>query len=205
MSVKFNKNGVIQSGGLSDTSPNHEMKIKTLDDGSVWARIHWLDVSTTVEWFASDDEVAKCIDKSNRYSRMGIIDLFKTSDGVYEFMLTYPSLSSTLYNRWSQTSSPNATSVTGYTGINMAWDTNYAGGLRNANGNTYTTYKCDPNNTWFTPIGQKYSWTDTQYIPAVNDSSQTSTELWVRIDNLPRQTLLRIYDDFLTTKDFIEF
>ena len=55
------------------------------------------------------------------------VDKFKTSSGVYEFMLTYPSLSDTLYNRWTQTSSPNAGTVTGFTPITTAWSGHNAG------------------------------------------------------------------------------
>lgn len=195
--MNFHKNGIISSKGISDTAPLHDMKIKTLSDGSAWARIHWLDVTTDKTWFANASEVAKCTDKTNRYSRMGIVDLFKTSKGVYEFMLTYPSLSSTLYNRWSQTSSPNATAVTGFTAITTAWSTHNAGIRWATNGNAI--YNCDTGSTWFTS-----TWTSTQFIPAADGTSQTSTELWVRIDNLSRQTLLRIYDDSITSKDFIE-
>ena len=201
--MNFHKNGIISSKGISDTAPLHDMKIKTLSDGGAWARIHWLDVTTDKTWFANASEVAKCTDKTNRYSRMGIVDLFKTSKGVYEFMLTYPSLSSTLYNRWSQTSSPNATAVTGFTAITTAWNAHNAGIRYHYNSEKTAFYDCDSGDTWFAAIGQVKSW-GTQYIPAADGTSQTSTELWVRIDNLSRQTLLRIYDDSITSKDFIE-
>ena len=50
-----------------------------------------------------------------------------TEIGTYEFMLTYPSLSTSLYNRWTQTSSPNAGTVTGFTPITTAWSGHNAG------------------------------------------------------------------------------
>lgn len=199
--MSIGKNGVITSGGFSDTISTYDMKLKTLSDGSVWARIHWLDVSSVKSWFSNKQEVLKCIDKSNRYSRMGIVDEFKTSSGVYEFMLTYPSLSSTLYNRWRQTSSPNAENVTGFSAITTAWS-EHNFGIR-LHGTT-SIYDCDSGDTWFAPIGQMATWTDTQYIPSANGSSQTSTELWARIDTLSRQTNFKIYNDFITSKDFIE-
>ena len=109
MSVDFKKNGVATAASFGNAAaPLQEMEIKSLDDGSVWARIHYLDVSRLVEWFANKSEIMKCIDKTNRYSRMGIVDMFKQTNGTYEFMLTYPSLSATLYNRWTQTSSPHS-------------------------------------------------------------------------------------------------
>lgn len=199
MSVSFNKNGIVQSGGFNDSSPTQDMEMKVLDDGSVWARIHWLDVSTTAVFFTNASEVAKCTDKTNRYSRMGIVDEFKTSDGVYEFMLTYPSLSSTLYNRWTQTSSPNASTVTGFTAVTTAWSTHNYGIRKNG---TSTVYNCDTGSTWYAAIGQTVAYQSG--IPAANGSAQKSTELWVRTDTLPEQTQLKIYEDFITAKDFIE-
>lgn len=202
MSVQFNKNGVVSMSSFSDAAPVLDMETKVLSDGSVWARIHWLNVSTTKEWFANAAEVTKCVNKDNRYSRMGIVDLFQGENGKYEFMLTYPSLSSILYNRWTQTSSPNASSVTGFTAITTAWSTHNAGIRRPNIGSTI--YNCDTGSTWFAAIGQTATWTSTQYIPAADGSSQTSTELWVRTDTVPKQTLLKLYDNFISSKDFIE-
>ena len=102
-------------------------------------------------------------------------------DGKYEFMLTYPKLSATAYNRWSQTSSPNQSTVTGFTKINTAWNAHF-GGIRRQNGTA--VYNVDTGSTWYAAIGQKATWTSTQYIPAADGSSQTETELWVRINNL---------------------
>ena len=201
MSVQFNKNGVVSTGAFSDTAPIMEMQTKLLSDGSVWARIHWLDVTTTKAWFSNAAEVAKCIDQANRYSRMGIVDLFKDASGKYEFMLTYPRLSSTLYNRWTQTSSPNATAVTGFTAITTAWSAHNAGIRKHGSS---AVYDCDSGTTWYAPIGQMASFDSTKYIPAADGSSQTSTELWVRTDTLPRETQLKIYSDFITSNYFIE-
>lgn len=179
----------------------YEMKVKTLDDGSEWARIHWLDVSSTVEWFADANEVAYCVNKSNRYSRMGNVDEFKDANGVYEFMLTYPSLSDTLYNRWTQTSSPNETTVTGFTEITTAWSARN-GGLHFFRSEP-AIYCTDPvSDNWFGAIGQFSSWESNKYIPAANTSSQTSTELWVRIDTLPKK--LKVFKNLITANDFIE-
>lgn len=92
----IDKDGVVATGGFNDKAiPTYDMKIKALDDGSTWARIHHLDVTSDKEWFTSDTEVAKCTDKHNRYSRMGIVDKYKTGS-EYEFMLTYPSMKKTV-------------------------------------------------------------------------------------------------------------
>lgn len=164
---------------------------KALSDGSEWVRVHYLNVSQNREYFANNDEVMHCVNKDNRFSRMDIIDQFKDSKGKYEFMLTYPSLSTTLYNRWSQESSPNSNTVSGLKKITTAWN-NHFGGLRRT-GFESTLYDCDTGSTWFAPIGQKHSWTETQDIPAANDTSQTITELWARIDTLDIIPLDEIY------------
>jgi hypothetical protein len=53
------------------------MKTKVLSDGSAWARIHWLDVTNEKTWFATN-EVQFC-NASNRFSRMGLVDHFKSN------------------------------------------------------------------------------------------------------------------------------
>ena len=179
------------------------MELKTLSDGSAWARIHWLDISNTLAWFADANEVALCVNQSNRYSRMGIVDTFKSTDGYYEFMLTYPSLSSSLYNRWKQTSSANATAVTGFTKITEAWS-DHNSGIRKRDDLKRTVYDCDSGTAWFAPIGQMAGWTDTKNsIPAANTSSQTSTELWVRIDNV-KLSSCKLYSDRVECSEVIE-
>ena len=73
----INKNGVVATGGFNDKAiPTYDMKIKALDDGSTWARIHHLDLKNDKTCFANASEVAKCTNKNNRYSRMGIVNRF---------------------------------------------------------------------------------------------------------------------------------
>jgi hypothetical protein len=96
------------------------------------------------------------------------IEINDNSVGWYEFMLTYPSLSETLYNRWKQTSSPNDTSVINYIPIEIAWPAHSAG-IRRHGGNC--VYDCDSGSTWYAPIGQTAAWTEGKYIPAADGSS----------------------------------
>jgi hypothetical protein len=145
----FNKNGTVNFANLSNSVSLHEMKMKVLDDGSTWARIFYHDVTFQKTWFTSN-EVPLCLNQNNKYSRMEIVDEFKNNDGIYEFMLTYPSLSNTDYNRWTQTSSPNAGTVTGYTPVKIAW-TAHSAGIRKHGGSSY--YNCDSGSTWYAPIG----------------------------------------------------
>ena len=371
--VKFTSDGLTRTGNIAEIGPLYDMETKALDDGSTWARIHWLDVTNRKNWFANAAEVAECVNEVNRYSRMGIVDKFKgqryeitnlmkeinttnytggtvsttyrkygtalyltgtttaaevyintaftipyiqghiyygraeilqetvqggcdlywkvaeprvilgpgcsaaktwtvvsgrrtpeqvaattgadweSGDytarfdynnskvagtmwfdgfmlidltatfgagkepsqawcdanipyftgtkmieiddedyGWYEFMLTYPSLSITEYNRWKQTSSPNESTVVNYTPINIAWSA-HSNGIRKHGSNN--VYNCDSGSTWYAPIGQTATWTSEKYIPAADGTSQTSTELWVRIDNLSKLKKISIFDE----------
>lgn len=190
--IKMTSEGLVHTGAVSEVQTAFGMPMKVLSDGSAWARIHWIDVTGVNAWFANSNEVLECIDKANRFSRMGQVEQFIGSNGYYEFMLTYPRLSKTLYNRWRQTSSPNASTVTGFTSITTAWGS-HNGGLRKQGGSSL--YNCDTGSTWYAPIGQYGQWTETQYIPAADGSSQTETELWVRIDTLPDLNKISMFDN----------
>jgi hypothetical protein len=65
--------GGIVCGNLASNIPLHDMKIKILNDGSVWARILWHDVTNSKTWFTSS-EVKECLNAQNKYSRMGLVD-----------------------------------------------------------------------------------------------------------------------------------
>lgn len=100
--TSINKNGTITTGNI-DTQilPLYDMKVKTLGDGTEWARIHSLNVIKDKTFFTTA-EVTKCLDKSNRYSRMGIVDKYKSTSNDYEFMLTYPSMRKLLPSGYTQ-------------------------------------------------------------------------------------------------------
>ena len=121
------------------------------------------------------------------------IEINDSSVGWYEFMLTYPRLSSTGYNRWKQTSSPSASASVNYTPISISW-ADHAGGIRKGTGDAI--YNCDSvgTTTWYAAIGQTKGWTNNS-IPGSNGEQQTETELWVRIDTLPKLNKLSIVDN----------
>lgn len=383
--MAFYKTGQVTMGNMSNFSSIYNMLTKQLDDGSVWRRIHHLDVSTDKTFFTDANEVAECLDKGNRYSLMGIVDNFKSNmvsltnmlpqidgttgfssgytiasgteyykygkpslkitatesnneatatstgtyhlipdhtyyarveilqetkvggagmywpvaepsffgvqpisatktwtivsvvkdrpssdsdfatekdatfrldfdngkvagdmwftgvmlidlteafgagneptkawldsnipyftgtkrfnfselnTGKYEFMLTYPRLSTTLYNRWTQTSSPNETTVVNFVPITTAWSAHNAGIRKHG---TSCIYNCDSGTTWYAPIGQTVGWTDSS-IPGANSNQQFETELWVRIDLLAPNQIIEIYkQDNIVSYDFIEY
>ena len=128
-------------------------------------------------------------------------------DGYYEFLLKYPNISTTLYNRWKQTGSPHESAPGGYERITTAWR-DHAGPLRKANGDAQ--YNCDNvgSTTWYAAIGQTKGGTNGS-IPAANGSQQFKTELWVRIDDGQKKALIngqmKVYEDYLLAYDYIEF
>ena len=74
----FYKNSSIK-GALNETeAPFQGMKITTLEDGSTWGRIYWLDIYKNKTCFANAAEAEKCI-KDNRYSMMKYLDKFGNS------------------------------------------------------------------------------------------------------------------------------
>lgn len=113
----------------------------------------------------------------------GPIAANNNGEGIFEFMLTHPKISTSGYNRWTQTSSPNDTSVVGFNSIHCSWDKAH-GGIRRHGGSCI--YDCDTGSSWYAPIGQTAQWTTGKYIPAADETSTTEIELWVRIDTLPR-------------------
>lgn len=191
--IKMTEQGVLKSGSFSEIGYIGGMKIKTLPDGSAWARIHWLDRTRDKTLFVDDKEVAFC-DKSNRFSLMGLVDHFKTPEGVYEFMLTYPSKSATAYNRWSQTSSPNA-AYGAHTGLNIIHTdyTSHKNAITKSSSSGSATYSMNASGNWWAPIGQKADYSSG--IPAANGETLMSTELWVRINNLNNITKISMLDD----------
>ena len=73
----YNKH--ITAAEFSETAATNNMKLKFLDDGSVWARIHWLNVIKDTTYFANANEVANCM-AANRFSKIEIIDRLATSN-----------------------------------------------------------------------------------------------------------------------------
>lgn len=126
----------------------------------------------------------------------GPVSATTTSEaGVYEFMLTYPKLSTTAYNRWTQTNSPNASygQDSGLKKITTAWS-KYSSAITKSNSSSSALYSMNSAGNWWAPIGQKTIYNSTG-IPAADGSTQLETELWVRIDNLPLLDKISMLDD----------
>ena len=179
----------------------YDMAIRSMDDGSVWARIFYHNSKQGTVLFSSLAEI-KSTQTADKYSRLGQLSEFKRSNGTYEFMLRYPNYSDTLYNRWTQTSNPmeefvttnssGTGTATGYTAVHIDWTGSYWGGLTRQNSNANSISSCYlsgsvGHTSWFYAIGATTTWGNG--IPGALSSIDTGTvwgsvELWVRVDGV---------------------
>lgn len=203
----FAQTGVVKAQTITTMRNLHGMPVKLLSDGSAWARIHWIDFSISQDYFTTA-QVQECTNQSNRFSLMKYIDNFKTANGVYEFMLTYPqhNTKGKLYNRWRQTNSPNAAwnTGTGYEAVGTQAFSSYLAPLTKCNSSGSAVYCTNYSGNWWAPIGQLTLY-NKKGIPAADGSTQLETELWVRIDNIPNNIKMQIFKDCLQSTNFIEW
>jgi hypothetical protein len=207
--MSFKSNGIIDFQTIKETPSSFDMITKTLSDGSVWGRIYWLkiDLSDTKNHYFLNKDDAISGANINRFSLLAYVDDFKSDSGVYEFMLTYPQLSTTAYNRWRQTGSPHSTSPGGYTQVSTSW-TAHAGPLRyHESGSSF--YDCDTagTGTWYAALAQTGPWGSIgsgNQIPAADSSSQNEVELWARLDTLSKFARV-LQNNGIHGREFIEF
>ena len=183
------------------TKAIYDMPIKTLSDGSSWARIFYHNNKAGTVLFSSLAE-CKNTQTTDKYSRMYLLDdnTYKGSDGKFEFMLCYPIDAPGQYNRWKQTNAPqkeyvtrvsSGSKVTGYEAIHIDWTTNYWGGLERYQSDTSTvnTTWLDGSvghGNWFYAIGALV--THGKGIPSYSSTADV-VELWVRIDDATTTTI----------------
>lgn len=174
--------------------------------GSMWFDGMMLIDLTATFGEGNEPTAAWCDVNIPYFTGSKMIEINDDNIGYYEFMLTYPSLSSTLYNRWRQSNSPNvaANQGTGYQAITTAWS-NYAAPLTKSASSTSAVYSTNLTNNWWSPVGQLTLFQSTG-IPAANGSTQTEMELWVRIDTLPSLTKLSMFDNkYIQASNIYEF
>lgn len=213
MSGQFKKNGIVCTGSFSDTAPILDMETKILSDGSAWVRVFMHNCHGGTVLFTSYSEVMNT-QTSDKYSRLYLLDKFKAQDNKFEFMLCYPD-DTTQYNRWKQTNNPcneyKGTSdgnlvADGYEAIHIDWSGSYWGGLTRQNSDATNISPCYLSGSvghgnWFYAIGSKSK--HGNGIPSYS-STANRCELWVRIDTLPQQTRLQIYNNFINLRNMIE-
>ena len=185
-----------------DTS---DMAVMSLSDGSLWARVFYHNCKEGADLFTSLAQI-KSVNTDTKYSKLSSLSNYKFSDGKYEFLLRYPNLSATQYNRWKQTNSPcdefittttaGDGTATGYTAVHIDWTGQYWGGLTRQNSdastitNTYLSGSVG-HGSWFYALGATSSWGIgiPAYLSGQNDANWGSVELWVRINDAAVTTI----------------
>ena len=159
----------------------------------------------SLKFYLSDGSLVRDYIPCAYAGEVGLYDkvtrVFYTKQGTGDFIAGPAVNSVPLYNRWIQTSSPHNSTVSGMYSIFTSWPL-HNGGLRKPGGSSL--YNCDTGTTWYAALGQYSAWTDTQNIPAADGSSQDHTELWVRIDRLPKQTQFKIFNGAIGLTEFTE-
>lgn len=185
-----------------DTS---NMAVMSLSDGSLWARVFYHNCKEGADLFTSLAQI-KSVNTDTKYSKLSSLSNYKFSDGKYEFLLRYPNLSATQYNRWKQTNNPcdefittttaGDGTATGYTAVHIDWTGLYWGGLtrQNSDANTITdTYLSGSvgHGNWFYALGATSSWGIgiPAYLSGQNYANWGSVELWVRINDAAVTTI----------------
>ena len=185
-----------------DTS---DMAVMSLSDGSLWARVFYHNCKEGADLFTSLAQI-KSVNTDTKYSKLSSLSNYKFSDGKYEFLLRYPNLSATQYNRWKQTNSPcdefittttaGTGTATGYTAVHIDWTEQYWGGLTRQNSdastitNTYLSGSVGHVN-WYYALGATSSWGIgiPAYLSGQDYANWGSVELWVRINDAAVTTI----------------
>lgn len=167
-----------------------DLPLTVLSDGSVWARVLNHDMrSGAVLWTSSE---ALNTQQTYKYSRLNILtDSLKNSSGKFEFMLKYPTNSSTAYNRWKQNTAPQSTNVTqtsagsavpGYEAVSISWTGNYWGGLEVCAGGYALLDGSTGHSNWWYAVAPYQAYQNGS--PGPTTVCYRQTELWVRIPNV---------------------
>lgn len=194
--MSFYKNGIITTNAFSNDFPIMDMELKVLDDNSIWARIlHHNNKSGSVLFTASN---VMNIQTTDLYSRLYLLENFRTNDNLFEFLVIQPQLSATTYYRWKQSNNPtNTTALTDFTNIS-----NMSTGLVKCSGNTLMAISTDTNNWWqATGCYTKYQ----GGIPGFGNKIVTqSLDLYVRINDKKNLNKFNIYNKTLIANQFYE-
>ena len=160
---------------------------------AAWARVfhhntHWGKL------LYSNATEAQSVDTVDKYSVLGNIANYINNSNKYEFLLQYPQVSATQYNRWLQTDNPITTTIAnvsggqkvgGYEAIHIDWTGNYWGGLAlSTSASTYINGSTGHGN-WFYAIGAYTKWNNS--IPGPS-TAESVVNLWSRIDEKTTST-----------------
>lgn len=175
---EFKKTGLTKAIDFYEILIFKDMEVKTLSDGSCWARIlHHNNKGGTV-LFTEDNAIN--YQSTDLYSRLYALEAYRNIDGKFEFMAIQPDLDANKIYRWKQSSNPIIDStIAGYENI-----TNGQGGLVKCSGATYCAVSSTTNN-WWCAVGCYSVYQGG--IPGFGSNVVTGTlDLYVRIPSLDK-------------------
>lgn len=184
------------SSTLSQLITNYpDLPLMVLSDGSVWARIFNHDNRAgSVLWSSSE---ALNTQQTNKYSRLNILgNNLKNSAGKFEFLLRYPTISATEYNRWRQTNAPqneyvsqtSSAKVAGYEAVSISWEGENWGGLEVSQGGYALADGYTGHDNWWYALASYQVFQNG--VPGPNTIVNfRQQELWVRIPNISGSTV----------------
>ena len=161
---------------------------------ATWLKIFYHNSSNQC-FFANQNEALKC-DTFQKFSILGDINENFLINGKYEFLLEYPEVIG--YNRWVQNVNPifqSDSSIPGYFGIQISWNTNYWGGLTKSSRSTWTLLDGSVGHSdWFYAIGSYVAYGPSQF-PGPN-RAVSLCYLWIRVDDTKYKIPSNLYQKF---------
>lgn len=197
---KFNKTGIVENESIGNNPIIQDMKIKTLNDGSMWARIlHHNNKSGTILFTPSN---VMDIQTEDLYSRLYMLESFRDSDGSFEFMAIQPNMSENIIYRWKQNNNPTKSgSISGYVDIQ-----NGQGGLVYGPDDKTLMSVGGVSNNWYSAVGCYNSWKSGIPGFVIKGGANTGVlDFYVRIDTLSKSNKFKIYNKHIQCNDIIEY
>lgn len=151
--------------------------------GATWLRIfHHNNKNGTILWNAKAQVlVQNGYDYPYKKSGLYYLNNFKSSSNKYELLLEYPNISSTKYNRWTQTSDfTSSTTITGYTNIKTDF-THTSSPFKGLQLNTTSSTTISGNTGSYYSIGALTS--SNSGILGYGNTITGTVDLWIRIDD----------------------
>ena len=192
---QFIKTGIVKAENIS-LAPVQDMEIKTLEDGSAWARIlHHNNKSGTVVFTSSN---VMNIQSTNLYSRLYLLENFRDTNGAFEFMAIQPEISDKIY-RWKQTNNPTKSgAISGYVNVQ-----NGLGGLVYGPASQTLMSVSGTTSNWWCAVGCYVNYKNG--LPGFDQKIVNQTlDFYVRIDTLPKNNKFGIYNKFIECENIIE-
>lgn len=186
-----------------------ENKYYHTDDGAKFLRIFYHDIKYDKSLFTSG-AAGSAYTYRNRFSRLKDIPAFKSTSGKYEFLLRYPSVSPSLYNRWRQTANPLTTksdatqtaASMGYEAVTISWANNWLYGLGLSSSTAAYLDAQAGSSSYYYAIGQSSLWNNG--FPGPEGAATDCVELYIRIDNTSFNGFSSVNKDVIYMDEFIE-